>query len=170
MATIPGFTKAASFNELENRHALEVQDTSMTSGSEKPLVPSEILYGFAVRDLPSEVVIEYVAKAESGELMLVVRPRDNWAYTDFRVFYGKPPQLPERRVDSVTRARDGGSTEIVFEVDMATARAYFPVINSETNGFEPGPASLALGTQTVSLELLAAERSSLGNAEFICLR
>jgi hypothetical protein len=57
----------------------------------------------------------------------VLRPRDFDDYLEFRVFFGPLEHLDERHVTQVSRRRDGGSTELAFEVDGKPARAAFPV-------------------------------------------
>jgi hypothetical protein len=157
MAIVPGAVKASSFDELAGRRALEV-------------LGNDFVTGFKAYDLGGEVEVEYVAKTQKGQEIVVVRPRDNWTYDDFRVFYGAPSQLLERHVTSVARAKDGGSTTINFEIDATDAIATFPVELSADGGFQPGPAKLKLGGQTLSLERLASDRSALKDVKFMCLR
>jgi hypothetical protein len=155
MAIVPYATKAPSFDQLEGRRDLEI-------------LPDDFIAEFTARDLAPEVVIEYVAKAAAGAMLVVTRPRDNWSYEDFRVFYGKQPALEERHVDAVARAKDGGSTMIDFEVDSSAAVAHFPVESSPDAGFQPGPATLMLGKDELALTRLAAERSELDGVKFLC--
>lgn len=82
--------------------------------------------GLPVRNLPGEVVIEYLARVEDGRLLLITRPRDDWQYEDFRLFWGREPELAEWEVQRVTRARDGGTTHIEFTVDGKQYTALFP--------------------------------------------
>jgi hypothetical protein len=104
----------------------------------------------AVHNLAGDVVIEYLAHTDGGDTLLVTRPDDDWSYEDFRVFYGADNALIERNASMVTRARDGGSTVIAFDVDGTEYSAHFPVVSGDM-GFAPGPATLDIGSDTLSL-------------------
>ena len=96
-------------------------------GSVLTLVPAAQVAGLPVADIPAETVIEYNATLSDGRALLVVRPRDDWTFQDFRVFFGSPDHMVERPVSQVVRYKDGGSTTIDFTIDGAAAVASFPV-------------------------------------------
>ena len=96
-------------------------------GSVLTLVSAARVVGLPVADIPAETFIEYQATLSDGRALLVVRPRDDWTYEDFRVFFGSPDHMVERPVSQVVRFKDGGSTTINFTVDRAAAVASFPV-------------------------------------------
>lgn len=134
------------------------------------VIDVEAIENAELRNLPGDVTTEYFARAPSGELLLVVRPVDFESYEDFRLFYGEPDALFERELLSVTRARDGGSTTLVFVLDGAEVAASFPIEHDGTQ-FVPGDASLEQAGEVVPLERLASadEPELLGDATFQCL-
>lgn len=119
-------------------------------GEELTVLPASAVAGRAVRNLPGEVYVEYVATTPDGSYMVVTRPRDDWSYSDFRLFLGPTTHMVERRVSYVTRALDGGSTIIDFDLDGVKAEASFRVVLADGGlGFAPGPATMtASGTST----------------------
>ena len=84
----------------------------LEAGEELTVLDESSIAGLAVRNLPGEITVEYIARAESGHQIVVVRPRDDWSYEDFRLFYGAGSVLTERDVQEVLRAKDGGTTWI----------------------------------------------------------
>lgn len=127
-------------------------------GEELTLLADSAVASIPLNNLPGTVTIEYVASTADGNFILVTRPLDDWTYADFRLFYGPVLNMDEKKVDSVTRARDGGSTRIVFKPESkatATATANFPVVSVDA-GFAPGPATLTMGGQDVALTRLGA--------------
>jgi len=78
------------------------------------------------------IVLEYHALVDGTDPLIVVRPELDWSYEDFRLFLGAGSEATERRVASVTRARDGGSTHVVFDLDGQTADAFFPFQGAPT--------------------------------------
>jgi hypothetical protein len=111
----------------------------------RPLVVADV-QALKLHDLGGDVAVEYAAELPDGRRLVVVRPRDDWGYEDFRLFLGPPDRVEERKVDSVTRARDGGTTTIRFQLDGVSAEAFFP---SPLNVDEP--ATLKHGGQTFTL-------------------
>jgi hypothetical protein len=132
------------------------------------VVDPELLDELTPRALPTDVVIEYFARTPEGELLLVVHPdSDEAVYEDFRLFYGDEAELVERELMSVTRARDGGSTHLIFDLNGELADAFFPVLLGSD---EPPQATLETGGETVPLERLPDEAvASLTDATFSCL-
>jgi hypothetical protein len=112
-------------------------------GEELAVLSNSVVASMPIRNLPGDVYVEYVATLPDGRLMLVTRPSDDWTYADFRLYLGTPNAVTERPVDSVTRANDGGSTTILFQLDGTQARAFFPVVFAD-GGFAPGPATLTV--------------------------
>jgi hypothetical protein len=90
------------------------------------VVEPAAVQGLPLRNLDGAMTVEYVAELEDGRQLIVVRPTDDWNYDDFRVFLGPPEGLLERKVHSVLRARDGGTTHILFDLDGTEADALFP--------------------------------------------
>jgi hypothetical protein len=134
-------------------------------GEELTVLPAGAIAGMPVRNLPGDVVVEYAAALPDGEVMVVTRPRDDWSYTDFRLFLGTMGAVTERKVSNVVRAKDGGSTTITFDLDGTSAVASFPVLFAD-GGFVPGPATLTAGPNTTSLTL---HGGAPAGAAYLCL-
>jgi hypothetical protein len=121
-------------------------------GEELTVVGDDAIAGMPLRNLPGTIYIEYVAQLDQ-RVMVVTRPLDDWTYQDFRVFFGPLAGLLERHVSNVSRAKDGGSTSIVFDLDGAQATAWFPVVWTGT-GVTPGQATLSVNGTTSDLTRL----------------
>jgi hypothetical protein len=109
------------------------------------VLDTSAIAGMKIRNLPGEVVLEYLADVENGNVLVVSRPRDDWMYEDFRVFYGTPDQMLERKVVSVFRGND---TDIQFLVDSIEFGVHFSFMFVETDAGlrgQSGPATLATG-------------------------
>lgn len=117
-------------------------------GEELEVLDPDAIADMPLRNLSGEIELEYAAETDDGRLMVVTRPRDDWAYEDFRVFFGSVDALDERIVHSVARQEDGGTTLIELELDGAAATAYFPV---ELDG-PPEPWTLTVADETIPLE------------------
>jgi hypothetical protein len=133
-------------------------------GEELTVLPAGGVASMPVRNLPGEVVVEYAAALADGEVMVVTRPRDDLSYTDFRLFLGPMGAVAERKVNSVVRARDGGSTTITFDLDGTSAVASFPVVFAD-GGFARGPATLTVGGTTT---LLTRQGAQPAGATYFC--
>ena len=133
-------------------------------GEELTVLPAGAIASMPVRNLPGDVVVEYAAALADGDVMVVTRPRDDWAYTDFRLFLGPMGAVAERKVSSVVRALDGGSTTITFDLDGTSAVASFPVVSAD-GGFAPGPATLTVGGTTTPLTRQGAQPAG---ATYLC--
>jgi hypothetical protein len=111
------------------------------------IVGPEAYAGLAVRNLPGDVYVEYLGTVEDGRRLVVTRPADDFRYEDFRLFLslGAPDHLVERMVIEVSRARDGGTTDIRFDLDGAVAVAHFPAPQLG------GGATLTAGGRTLTI-------------------
>jgi hypothetical protein len=134
-------------------------------GEELTVLPNDAVAGMPVQNLPGTVELEYAASLATGEVLVVTRPRDDWDYTDFRVYMGSVGALAERHLTSATRFLDGGSTHIIFELDGQSADAYFPVVFAD-GGFARGPATLTVAGSALPLTLLDAAPAG---AVYVCL-
>jgi hypothetical protein len=128
------------------------------------VLPTSAITSMPLRNLPGSVTVEYAATLPDGQLMLVTRPTDDSAFTDFRLFLGPRDAIAERPVASVIRSRDGGSTKIVFGLDGAEATASFPVVLVD-GGFTPGPATLTVLDVVTPL----TRQSAIPSATYLCL-
>jgi len=136
-------------------------------GSVLTLVPATQIAALPVANIPAQTFIEYNATLPDGRALLVVRPRDDWTYQDFRVFFGAPDHMVERSLDQVTRYKDGGSTTINFTIDSAAAVASFPVQLSP-GGLVIGPSTLIIGATSFPLTLGPTDSPPTGDSYF-CL-
>ncbi len=151
-----GETRMAVVTEgdFEGRSFEEV----LAAGNELTVRDESALSGLEVRNLPGEIEVEYMARTEDGDQLVVTRPRDDWSYEDFRLFYGEGTTLTERAVSNVLRALDGGTTWITFELDGSEAEALFPASLTE-------PAenpTLTVEENTVELTLLDPDTDVAG--------
>jgi hypothetical protein len=134
-------------------------------GEELTLLGADDVAGLPLHDYAAEILTEYVANVEDEKLLVVLRPRDFKSYDEFRVFYGTPERLEECPVQNVTRARDGGSTEIDFTVNGDAAVAYFP-IEFVDEKFTAGAPTLTV--DDVGLEISLSSDDSLEEAGYFC--
>jgi hypothetical protein len=134
-------------------------------GEELALLSADDVGALPLHDYPGEIVVEYVAQVEGEKLLVVLRPRDLTSYQEFRVFFGTLERLDERPVQNVTRARDGGSTEIDFSVNGDEAVAYFPV-EFVDEMFTRGAPTLTV--DDVELEISLSSDDRLEGAGYFC--
>jgi len=135
-------------------------------GEELTLLTAPELQGVPLHNYPAEILVEYSAELTDGRWLVVLRPRDFDSYEQFRVFFGPPERLAERRLLDIARARDGGSTSLVFDVDGEQAHAEFP-IELVDEQFVPGDPSLELGGTSLDLTLQAPAAGPDG-ASYFC--
>jgi hypothetical protein len=133
-------------------------------GSVLTLVPASQVAALLVANMPAETFIEYNATLSDGRALLVVRPRDDWTFQDFRVFFGAPDHMVERTVDQVVRYQDGGSTTINFTVDGVPAVASFPVSLTGV----AAPPTLTIGDTKYTL-ILGPIASPPAGYSYFCL-
>lgn len=121
--------------------------------------------------LSGEAVVEYFARIGNDRLV-VTRPAHDFTFDkDIRLFFGAPALVQERKILHFLRYRDGGSTQIDFELDGNTASVFFP------NRLQPDGPPL---TEPVTFEVdgaprpieraLPAEDPELKDLRFRCLR
>lgn len=125
--------------------------------------------GMPVRDLPGDVALEYSAQVDDGERLIVTRPEHDWSYEDFRVFFGPKDHVAERTVVNVTRARDGGSTNIRFKVGELDAEVFFPNRLTGDGGESiTEPVTLTIGSKQFGIERLPQDAPEIDGLEFRC--
>lgn len=138
------------------------------------VVDDGVVSDFTLRNLPGEVTIEYVADVDDGRVMVVTHPRDDYTYDDFRMFYGQPPNLPERHVVNTIRSRSGGTT-MIFEVGGATFTASFvfalptPSPDGGIGAGHPDPGTLDAAGKTQTFTLRWPTPTALTDLSFTCL-
>lgn len=131
-------------------------------GEELAPLDTEAVNGLVVHDYPAEVVVEYAATLSDERRLVVIRPRDLLAYEEFRVFFGPTEHLAERKLIDISRARDGGSTSIVFDVDGQQAHVSFPV-EFVDDVFTAGAPALTIGDADLELTLQLPAQSPQGS-------
>jgi hypothetical protein len=146
-------------------------DPSAHLGEELEILDEDVLQGLRVRNLPGDVRIEYSARVDEDQRLVVTRPEHDWTYEDFRLFFGPPDRVEERRVTSVERALDGGSTWIKFKVGAEPAEAFFPAhIDIPGQPPEPDePDTLTIGSKSHAIERLTLEDPDVDELNFLCL-
>jgi hypothetical protein len=118
----------------------------------------------ALHNLPGEIVLEHLGSVDDGNGMhtiVVTRPRDDWSYEDFRLFYGAEGQLTEREVENVSR---GNATFIEFDVDGAT---YLVVFGSPLG---PSESTLRVGSVEYQVQAEWGATSVPAGTSFECRR
>jgi len=157
MALGPGDSRAFVGAADSGQSALTVLDRSAIST-------------MTLRNLPGDVVIEYVADVSNGNIVIVTRPQDDWTDKSFKVFYGTPNAMIERPLISFSRGND---TYITFQVDSAPYLAHFVLTMEPADGgvnvqhppgtLEPGDGSTWTLTERLPTPTALAEFS------FTCL-
>jgi hypothetical protein len=132
-------------------------------GEELTLLSADDLADFTLENLPPEIHIEYLGVLDDGRFVVVTRTSDDWSYDDFRLFVGQNAFVLEREVQSVLRARDGGSTTIELTLDGEPATLSFPVVQ-----LMPGPWTLEQGGEVLPIERLEPAPAALDGLSFFC--
>jgi hypothetical protein len=121
-------------------------DEVTESGESLTVVTEAELEGYRVRDLLHGMQIEYFGRVDTGEVIAVLSPLEDFRYEDFLVFFGPKERVAERPLINLFRARSGWTTA-VFDLDGATAQAMYDY---------PDPPTLIVGDVTRPLESLPA--------------
>jgi len=137
-------------------------DEVIAAGEELSVLAPSVVAGMEA-EFRREVELEYYARIDADAHVIIVRPRDDWDYDDFRLFLGPTSELTEREVHQVQRARDGGSTTIDFDYDGDDATLDSPYVD-----MQPGQATLEVGGSSQSIEWLDAGSFDEGAATFLC--
>jgi hypothetical protein len=119
-------------------------------GEELEVLDASDIKDVPLRNLPGDITLEYWAGTEDGHLLLVTRPSNDWAYEDFRLFFGPSERIGERRVTNVLRERDGGTTTIEF-LAGGSVIAYFP------SPLRDADSTLSLGGEELTLTPLSSD-------------
>lgn len=150
MAIAHGLDEARTFEEI------------LAGGEALEVLTEQAIAGMPAR-FTREVELEYHARIAADQEVVVVRPRDDWDYEDFRLFLGPPEGLAERRVYEVVRFSDGGSTTITFDHPDGRAALDFPYRN-----LEPDQATLTVDGRTRDVEWLDAAAFVAQDHGFLC--
>ena len=142
--------------------AVRSYEDILAAGEQLTREDETVIDDLTVSNLAGEIVVEYNAQAADGARLVVLRPRDDWSYEDFRAFYGEGNELIECRVDSVTRLRDGGTTTVVFELNGKVVTALFP---ASLTGNADAP-TLTVDNESSTLTVL----ESTEGLSFSCLK
>jgi hypothetical protein len=121
-------------------------------------------------DRPREISIEYLAHTPDGRWLMVTMPEMDFEHV--RVFFGTAQNVRERPFVRMARQRDGGTTNVTFEVEGEVLVAHFPVrcgVASPPNVLGTRadcPAELRRGPS--SIELVRAPADRIGGLAFVC--
>lgn len=154
----------ASMEVLEGPQPDDSKTIPTGQGERLTLLSDEDVASMSVRNLPGAQVLEYNARTADGRALIVIRPRDDGTYQDFRVFFGEPAQPIERQVKSVSC---GSYTFVLFDLEGADATALF---KWDLLPDSPGPdeGSLTVGGAVLELTLLDTSAPPSGMS-FLCL-
>lgn len=125
------------------------------------LAPSAIA-GYAVRNVAGDVEIAYDATAPDGRRILVTHPKVDAKVTDYRVFFGSPPSMIERRLISF---QPGGSSYVTFDDGGVERTAVFPSGPNTSSGRAP---RLIDAQGTVPLSPGSRDPGPPGALSFLC--
>ena len=144
-------------------HAKGAKDFDIgTEGEVLELVTAAAYGAHPVRNLPAATVVEYDASTEDGHRLVLMRPETDWGYEDFRLFYGTPDQMVERKLTSASR---GAATYLTFTMDGASYDVYLPSAHSDGR-----PAKLTGNGATQLLTYRNADAGPLGaGLSYLCL-
>jgi hypothetical protein len=122
--------------------------------TDRPLsvVQPDVVSSMTLVNLPGDVVIEEVGTTPDGNAIVVTRPMDDWTYSDFRVFYGQPPELLER---SLVRGFDAsGQTNVTFNVSFGESTGQFTLLYPSASGPSgTGPTGAPAGMHAPILDM-----------------
>jgi hypothetical protein len=161
---------AVRMARAEGEEERELDIDLLEGGELLEMLDADTVDGYAIRNLPGEIRVEYLARTPEDELLVVLVPEDDFAYEKFRLFFDKDGKLVERELDEVIRRRDGGTTNLLFTLDGRPADALFPIEN-DGRTFTRGQARLEVGGETVDLDWLDPDIDAalLDEAAFACL-
>lgn len=121
-------------------------------GTPLQVMPECTVNDYEVQDLPTSRRIEYVARDDAGNEILVTVPSVDWDVQSCKLFYGPTGAVLERPVTSFARERDGGTTHIAFTIDGVPATLHFVVgCNGPFSSDCEGNLELPDITRTVSI-------------------
>ncbi len=163
----PFALKVESANGVAKRMGVfrgELNDKSFEIGEKGDvleLVDATVYGGLTVENIPGGAVVEFAASTTDGERIIVTQPAVDGTYEDYKVFFGAPPTLLERKLVS---ASGGGSYYFTFLVDGAEVTAVFRTPRHYL------PPELQTGSTTKPLTMFAADAGPpTAGLEFLCL-
>ncbi|MEO6603201.1 MAG: hypothetical protein ABIQ16_25175 [Polyangiaceae bacterium] len=111
--------------------------------------------------------LDYEGARENADALVLIAPEQAGSYDDFRLFWGAPARLSERKIQSVSRARSiGGPTNVTFAADTGSA------VLSYSFPFPPTADALSTGALMIGNEsepLIGAAPPVLPDgAQFFC--
>jgi hypothetical protein len=131
------------------------------------VAPSE-LATLTVQNLPGEQVLELSARTPDGDRVVVTRPRDDWSYESFRVFYGSESAVDERTVRNAGSSKSG-SRYLTFEVDGADFELAFGRVLLAVGMVTPNSGALTTPTGARALALDDETKGLPSGLHFRCL-
>lgn len=113
-------------------------------------------------------MVEYFARV-GDERLVVTRPATDFMYSDFRLFFGAPGDVSERAIRDFERYKDGGSTQIEFDLDGADAKVFFPNKFVSDGPTITEPVTFDVSGTSRDIVRAASDDSELQDLHFDCL-
>lgn len=140
-------------------------DFEATPGEALEVLDEGAISSLTIRQRPGEVIVEYFARAEADRLVVIRPNAQALVVEDVRLFFGPKGALHERGISAFMRYRDGGSTQIDFDVDGSAARVFFPSPLQTT-----GSVTFEVAGKPRPIErVLPADDPELTNLRFQCV-
>lgn len=152
-------------------------DFDRAQGTELEVAEASALKGKSVRADQFTFRVEYNARIDGEARLIVTAPEEVVDFDAYRLFYGPPDAVDEREVTKFLRYRDGGSTEIQFDLDGDTARAFFPNKIDPSSSTTMGPVATIMDPVTFEIDgesheiaPIPRDAPELEGVTFKCLR
>lgn len=133
-----------------------------TQGEVLTLVGADALTGLTPKDVVDNVFVEYNATLPDGRHLFVTRPKVDWTYEDFRIFFGPPNAVLERPLVSASR---GNTTYLTFTVD---GTSYDAVLHAGPP-LDDGHATITPAGGTAA-ELTLLPTTDTAALHFVCIK
>lgn len=141
-------------------------------------LPPTTVSDWNIHNFASRITAEYLGETADGRFILVTRPDlGPVSYNHVRVFFGTAGAVVERQMTSFGRGREGGTTEIGFQLGSSDAIATFPARcfpeladAGRTSAFNPTSCggTLAFDGSAQHLRLLDVRNGLPARLTFIC--
>jgi hypothetical protein len=100
----------------------------VTEGDPLALVSPDTIDDWTVHNAPDHIYPEYLARTDDDRWLMVTRTASSeYTFTNLRLFFGPSDHVQEYELVTFARQRDGGTTDVVFDLDGERVTAHFPV-------------------------------------------
>ena len=115
------------------------------------------------------LAVEYFARVGDDRLV-VTRPASTTLFGNLRVFFGSADDyLQERAITDSERYKDGGSTQIAFDLDGDEAKVFFPNKLSPDGPPITEPVTFDVAGMARDISRAASDDAALQALHFKCL-